>query len=214
MINPSSTMRQNNQFSHREDNIDDITNINANHKRIKKTKNHKHIINNNKNNNKKVIRSSSPNYHALQTLSSNKQCSHRLQNLNNAIQRDETTKQHRKLQNISKRTKFQDTEWYGDKLVKHNNWETGEHTDTIRVCLININGIAQDLNWIEWDTTLRSMYSLQVDILGITEPNINFKNRHVQSTIKDIGKAFERNIQISTSCSNQLKHVKKRKEVQ
>jgi hypothetical protein len=55
------------------------------------------------------------------------------------------------------------------------------------------------------------MYSLQVDVLGITEPNINFKNRQVRSTLTDISRAFERNIQLSTSCLNQLNQVKKKK---
>jgi hypothetical protein len=55
------------------------------------------------------------------------------------------------------------------------------------------------------------MYSLQVDLLGITKPNINFRNKKVKSTIMDIGKSFEHNIQISTSCSNQLNNTIKKK---
>jgi hypothetical protein len=54
------------------------------------------------------------------------------------------------------------------------------------------------------------MYSQQIDILGITEPNINFKNMYVKSKLYDIAKSFERNTQFSTSCSNQLHLVKKK----
>jgi hypothetical protein len=54
-------------------------------------------------------------------------------------------------------------------------WETGEYIKTICICSININGISQDLEWIEWDMTLCSIQALQIDILGIAEPNLNFK---------------------------------------
>jgi hypothetical protein len=97
-------------------------------------------------------------------------------------------------------------------MTCNNGWETGEYNDTIWTCTININGIAQDIEWIEWGMTLKSMYSQQINILGVTEPNINFKNTHVKSKLYDIAKSFKRNIQFSTSCLNQLCSVKKNKE--
>ncbi len=92
----------------------------------------------------------------------------------------------------------------------HDTWETGEYNKSICICSINVNGISQDPDWIEWDTMLRSMHKLQIDILGITEPNINFKNKHIVNKIYDTAKAFERNMQISMSCSNQLIKSKKK----
>jgi hypothetical protein len=59
--------------------------------------------------------------------------------------------------------------------------------------------------------TLQSMHTLQIDVLGITEPNINFKNKHIVNKIYDTAKAFERNMQISLSCLNQLIKSRKKK---
>jgi hypothetical protein len=108
---------------------------------------------------------------------------------------------------------YRDTtpEWFGDEMNFHNTWETGEYNKTIRICSINGNGISQDLDWIEWDMTLQIMHKLQIDILGITELNINLKNKHIVNKIYDTAKAFERNMQISLSCSNQLIKSKKKK---
>jgi hypothetical protein len=86
-------------------------------------------------------------------------------------------------------------------------WASGEYIETI----INVNGISQVLDWIKWDMTLCSTQTLQIDVLCITEPNINFKNKHIVNKIYDTAKAFEQNIQISFSCSNQLNKSKKNK---
>jgi hypothetical protein len=55
------------------------------------------------------------------------------------------------------------------------------------------------------------MQVLQIDTLGITEPNINFKNQHIVNKLYNTAKAFEQNMQISLSCSNQLNKTKKKK---
>jgi hypothetical protein len=67
-------------------------------------------------------------------------------------------------------------DWFGDKMLFHDHWPTGEYTETIRIAAININGIAKHLDWLEWDTTIKTMYTLQIDMLGVTEPNVNFNN--------------------------------------
>ncbi len=127
-----------------------------------------------------------------------------------------TKQQHDKLQQRQRQCLYQAPispidSWIGDEMNYHDDWIIGDYTDTIRICTININGISQDLDWIEWDMTLRSMKKLQIDALGITEPNINFKNKHVTNKLYDTAKAFERNMQLYMSCSNQLnKSTKKR----
>jgi hypothetical protein len=214
MIQSLSTMRATDCTSHREDNVKDNFNMNATTTTINHT-------NNNTNNTKQKnintsshpggpTRSNTPKYTTTQ-LHSKQQCAQRQQNFNDAISRINTTRKYKKAQLTTKDGPYEGDKWYGDVLPTHNNWETGDYSETIRICSININGISKDLNWIEWDTTLKSMYSLQVDILGITEPNINFKNKRVKSTIIDMSKSFERNVQISTSCSNQMLTTTKKK---
>jgi hypothetical protein len=94
--------------------------------------------------------------------------------------------------------------WFGDKLQLSDKWHTGEYMETMRICSVNINGISKALNWLEWETLLKDMYWLQIDVLGVVEPNINFHNSAVLLQLKDIAKAQDRAIQIATSCSNQL----------
>jgi exonuclease III len=74
----------------------------------------------------------------------------------------------------------------------------------MRICGVNINGISKDLQWLDWELLLRDMYNLQIDILGVVEPNINFNNHSVMLQLKDIAKKQDRGLQLSTSCSNQL----------
>jgi hypothetical protein len=178
------------------------TNNNTNNTTYKNTNNACHSVG--------PTRVSTPNY-TTKLLHSPQQCAQQQQNFNDAISRINITRKHKKAQLMTKEVPYQGDKWYGDVLTSHNNWEMGNYSDTIRFCSININSISKDLNWIEWDTTLKSMYSFQVDILGITEPNINFKNRRVKSMILDMSKSFERNVQISTSCSNQLLNTTKKK---
>jgi hypothetical protein len=100
------------------------------------------------------IRSHIPNYSNI--LDYNPiQCAKRQISLQETTQRIDIICQHKIRQQNVQNQPFQGQNWYGDMLVKHNNWETGEYMDTIRICLININGISQDLNWIKWDTTFK-----------------------------------------------------------
>jgi hypothetical protein len=100
-------------------------------------------------------------------------------------------------------------DWFGDKMLFHDHWPTGEYTETMRIAAININGIAKQLDWLEWGTTVKTMYTLQIDMLGVTEPNVNFNNKRTLLHIRDIAKKTDKNIQLATSCSNQLNSTEK-----
>jgi hypothetical protein len=56
------------------------------------------------------------------------------------------------------------------------------------------------------------MSKLQVDMLGLTEPNVNFNNKRTLLNLRDIAKKTDKNIQLSTSCSNQLNFTEKKME--
>jgi hypothetical protein len=100
-------------------------------------------------------------------------------------------------------------DWFGDKMLFHDHWPTGEYTETMHIVAININGIAKQLDWLEWDTTVKTMYTLQIDMLGVTEPNVNFNNNRTLLQFRDIAKKTDKNIQLATSCSNQLNSTEK-----
>jgi hypothetical protein len=115
------------------------------------------------------------------------------------IQKRQHTQRHKlPLQNYNEDLGF------GDALTTSECWNTGEETTIFRVGTININGISKSLQWIEWEILLRHMQTLQIDALGITEPNINFKNKSVLTNLYEIMKRHDRHMQLSTSSSNQL----------
>jgi hypothetical protein len=105
----------------------------------------------------------------------------------------------------------EDQDWFGDKIDMHDGWNTGENIKTMRVGVININGLSCSMKWLEWELLLRNSYSLQIDALGIVEPDVNFNNTSTLYQLKEIAKKKDRSIQLSTSCSNQLNATRKKK---
>jgi hypothetical protein len=70
---------------------------------------------------------------------------------------------------------YNEDKGYGDILQTTAKWNTGEEINTFRVGAININGISKSLKWVEWELILKHMHTLQVDALGVTEPNVNLR---------------------------------------
>jgi hypothetical protein len=99
---------------------------------------------------------------------------------------------------------------YGDELTLTDTWTTGEKNDYFRIGTININGISKTLDWIEWEILLCHMNTLQIDALGVSEPNINFKKKTVMLRLYESMKSHDHHMQLSTSCSNQLLHSEKK----
>jgi hypothetical protein len=99
---------------------------------------------------------------------------------------------------------------YGDKLTISDRWLTGKKNDYFQIGTININGISRNLDWIKWEILLRHMNTLQIDALGVTEPNINFKNKKVMLKLYKSMKRHNHHMQFSTSCSNQLLNSEKK----
>jgi hypothetical protein len=44
------------------------------------------------------------------------------------------------------------------------------------------------MKWLEWETLINDIYQLQIDVLGVVEPNINFNNHSTMLQLKDIAK--------------------------
>jgi hypothetical protein len=101
--------------------------------------------------------------------------------------------------------------WYGDKISFNSGWESGSDIDTFQVVTLNINGISKNLDWLEWEILLDKSKNLQLDCMGITEPNINFNNNKVMPSLYEKMKALDRHMQATVSCSNQLNSSKKKR---
>jgi hypothetical protein len=61
-------------------------------------------------------------------------------------------------------------DWFGDTLQLREGWHTGDTVSTIRICSTNINGISREMQWLEWETLLKDMYRLQINVLGLSNP--------------------------------------------
>jgi hypothetical protein len=67
--------------------------------------------------------------------------------------------------------------WFGDKLVFEDKWISGEYNEIFCVGSVNINRICKYLDWIEWDNIFQTLSNLQLNMFGITGPNVNFNNK-------------------------------------
>jgi hypothetical protein len=108
-------------------------------------------------------------------------------------------------------TDSQPNDWFGDTIKSRPGWDTGSKMTTLRVGCVNINGISQDLDFLEWEMIMRNLSLLQMDVFGFTEPDINFHNNSVLSKLYDATKAYDQSMQLAYSCSNQLNHTLRKK---
>ena len=83
---------------------------------------------------------------------------------------------------------------FGDPLT------TNKPRDTIRLFLKNINGIKNYNSWAAFDNACEYLHSLNVDIIGITETNINWNEKIRSDTRQKLQKHYQTAL-ISTSSS-------------
>jgi adenine C2-methylase RlmN of 23S rRNA A2503 and tRNA A37 len=105
-------------------------------------------------------------------------------------------------------------DWYEDEMTFNKGWDSGIDMNTFRISTLNINGISKNLDWLEWEILLDKSKNLQIDCMGITEPNINFNNNKVMLSLYEKMKALNRHMQVTVSCSNQLNSMEKSEVVQ
>jgi hypothetical protein len=133
-------------YNHQEGNVDNSINIKALHQM------HDQQTNNtltHHNNTKRTIQSIRPNYN--HTILHRHKIISRLQQLNYSSKLLEEKLHYRTIQRHQQSHRDTTEEWIGDEMNFHDTWETGEYNKSIHICSININGISQDLDWIEWD---------------------------------------------------------------
>ena len=104
--------------------------------------------------------------------------------------------------------------WFSHPIRLHDAWNEGKYNDSIRIGSINISGISDQNQWLDWEVVLATTHELQIDIMGLTEIGINFKNNTVNSSFIEATKKYDRHMYAQTSCSNQLLSTKKNAEAQ
>ncbi len=74
---------------------------------------------------------------------------------------------------------------WGDELTLNDQWPSVQGRNTLRIFHINMNGIMANNDYLEWEVTLHHMLEMQVDIFGITEPNLDFHQGAVRAALND-----------------------------
>ena len=92
---------------------------------------------------------------------------------------------------------------WGDQLTTQNEWPNVNSRETLRLLHINMNGINYNNDYIEWEIILGNLAQLQVDIFGITEPNLDLNNKRIQETLREKVKHFDKHMKLSVSSSLQ-----------
>ena len=92
---------------------------------------------------------------------------------------------------------------WGDQLTTNDEWPRVNNRDTLRIFHINMNGISYTNDYIDWEMILGNLQQMQVDIFGITEPNLDFHNKIVQEAIREKTQHFDKYMKLSVSSSFQ-----------
>ena len=85
-----------------------------------------------------------------------------------------------------KQTENEDTDKlkkWGDEIYTTDEWPAQSQRSTIRIMGLNVNGISKENELIEWDMLLDNMHQKQVDILCISEINLDTNKPNVKYTL-------------------------------
>ena len=91
----------------------------------------------------------------------------------------------------------------GDTLHMQDNWPQNNTDGIFRVMHININGITPQNDYLDWDIMLGYMTDLQVDCMGITEPNLDLNSFHIRDSLRYTSKQFDRHMHLTMTSSKQ-----------
>jgi hypothetical protein len=68
---------------------------------------------------------------------------------------------------------------FGDEMNTDDSWPNPGERDYLRIFLINANGISYYNNYLDWEMNMGFLFDMQVDVFGITEPNLDFAQAKV-----------------------------------
>jgi hypothetical protein len=91
---------------------------------------------------------------------------------------------------------------FGDTMTADAAWPNPGNRKYIRIFLINTNGISYYNNFLEWEMSLGFLYDMQIDIFGITEPNLAFSQASVRYDIQEKARQVDKFMDINLSASS------------
>ena len=93
---------------------------------------------------------------------------------------------------------------WGDPLRLQPNWPIENDNKTLRIATVNINGINPNNNYLELEAIIGQMLEYQIDVLCLTELNLDIYNRTVYNDVWEAVKKYDRHFDIlmKTSKSN------------
>ena len=91
---------------------------------------------------------------------------------------------------------------FGDTMTADAAWPNPGNRKYIRIFLINTNGISYYNNFLEWEMSLGFLYDMQIDIFGITEPNLDFSQASVRYDIQEKARQVDKFMDINLSASS------------
>jgi hypothetical protein len=91
---------------------------------------------------------------------------------------------------------------FGDAMTADDeSWPNPGNREYIRVFLINTNGISYYNDFLEWEMNLGFLHDTQVDIFGITEPNLDFSQASVHYDVQEKARQVDKYMDINLSAS-------------
>ena len=96
---------------------------------------------------------------------------------------------------------------WGHPLRIQDNWPSNNDNNTLRVATVNINGISPNNNYLEMEAIVGQMIEQQIDILCLTEINLDFNKKEIYNNIWETLKKVDRHIDINMRTSTQPSRI-------
>ena len=96
---------------------------------------------------------------------------------------------------------------WGNPIRIQNNWPNINNNNTFRIASVNINGINSNNNYLELEAIVGQMREYQIDILCVTEINLDVQKTQVYNDIWRVIKKIDRHIDINMKTSKQKSRI-------
>ena len=108
---------------------------------------------------------------------------------------------------VSQKRSIKMMQHWGNQIRIQTNWPTNNNNNTLRIAAVNINGISPNNKYLELEAILGQMVENQIDILCLTEINLDVHNSQVYSDVWDTLKKLDRHIDINMKTSKHKSRI-------
>ena len=91
--------------------------------------------------------------------------------------------------------------WYGDKIEEDNGWPKETAHGCIRIYSQNINGTPAKSDFIDWEMLLNNINDLQVDVVNLSDINLDLNNAEVVHKLMEKAKRMDKHMKMITTTS-------------